>query len=279
MRITEFTHPRQAQAFVDYMATQGVILRLQKAPHAVVLWLDDPSQQKKVATALDDFLRDPLHPRYLAASWQSGTTQSGLHYERSASLMTRLQARAGGLTLSVMMACVLVFAWQQIAGDREVMLWLAWPADPSQYMQLWRWVSHALLHFSLLHILFNLLWWWYLGGRVEKRLGTGKLAVITLISALLSGWVQAKFSGIWFGGLSGVVYALIGYCWLRGEREPDSGIFPERGLMAFAIVWLVIGYFDMPGLPVANGAHVAGLLTGLAMAFVDSYARANRRKL
>ena len=42
--------------------------------------------------------------------------------------------------------------------------------------------SHALLHFSLLHILFNLMWFWYLGGAVEKRLGSGKLLVIALIS-------------------------------------------------------------------------------------------------
>ncbi len=51
------------------------------------------------------------------------------------------------------------------------------------------------MHFSLMHILFNLLWRWYLGGAVEKRLGSGKLIVITLISALLSGNVQKKFSG------------------------------------------------------------------------------------
>ena len=76
---------------------------------------------------------------------------------------------------------------------------------------VWRYFTHALMHFSVMHILFNLLWWWYLGGAVEKRLGSGKLIVITLISALLSGYVQHKFSGPWFGGLSGVVYALMGY--------------------------------------------------------------------
>ncbi len=35
-----------------------------------------------------------------------------------------------------------------------------------------------------MRILFNLLWWWYLGGAVEKRIGSGKLVVITVISAL-----------------------------------------------------------------------------------------------
>jgi len=94
--------------------------------------------------------------------------------------------------------------------------------------------------------------------------------VITLISALLSGWMQAKFSGVWFGGLSGVVYALMGYAWLRGERDPESGIYLERGLMGFAILWLVIGYFGVFGLAIANAAHVTGLLVGLAMALVDT---------
>jgi GlpG protein len=62
-----------------------------------------------------------------------------------------------------------------------------------------------------------------------KRIGSGKLVVITVISALLSGFVQHKFSGPWFGGLSGVVYALMGYVWLRGERDPQSGIYLQRG--------------------------------------------------
>ncbi|VED45788.1 Rhomboid protease glpG [Raoultella terrigena] len=48
------------------------------------------------------------------------------------------------------------------------MLLLAWPYDPSLKFEVWRYFSHALMHFSLMHILFNLLWWWYLGGAVEK---------------------------------------------------------------------------------------------------------------
>ncbi|QUG73990.1 rhomboid family intramembrane serine protease GlpG [Erwinia sp. E602] len=267
MRITHFTHLRLAQAFVDYMATRGITLRIEHDGD-YQLWLDDESQVGVVENELNQFIRDPNHPRYQAASWQSGTTDSGIRYQHTP-LLAGMRERAGPLTLGVAAACVLVFILMQLFGDGTVMDLLSWP-QPDQRLELWRWFSHALLHFSLLHILFNLLWWWYLGGMVEKRLGSGKLFVIMLISALLSGWMQAKFSGVLFGGLSGVVYALMGYTWLRGERDPHSGVFLQRGMMAFAVLWLLVGWFGWFGLSIANAAHVTGLLVGVAMAFVDT---------
>ena len=268
LMITSFTNPRVAQAFVDYMATQGVILTIQQHTQTDV-WLADASQAGRVNEELARFLENPGDPRYLAASWQSGQTGSGLHYSRFPFLAT-LRERVGPFTLLLMAACIIVFIIMNVVGDQSVMIALAWPYDPSLEFDVWRYFSHALMHFSVMHILFNLLWWWYLGGAVEKRLGSGKLIVITIISALLSGYVQHKFSGPWFGGLSGVVYALMGYVWLRGERDPQSGIYLQRGLITFALIWLIAGWFDLFGMSIANGAHVAGLAVGLAMAFADT---------
>ena len=268
LMITSFTNPRVAQAFVDYMATQGIILTIQQHTQTDV-WLADESQAARVNAELARFLENPGDPRYLAASWQSGHTDTGLHYQRFP-FMAAIRERAGPFTLLLMAACILVFIIMNVVGDQSVMIALAWPYDPSLQFDVWRYFTHALMHFSVLHILFNLLWWWYLGGLVEKRLGSGKLIVITIISALLSGYVQHKFSGPWFGGLSGVVYALMGYVWLRGERDPESGIYLQRGLITFAVVWLIAGWFDLFGMSIANGAHVAGLAVGLAMAFADT---------
>ena len=268
LMITSFSNPRIAQAFVDYMATQGVVLTIQQHTQWDI-WLADESQATRVQTELARFMENPADPRYLAASWQSGQTNSGLHYRRFPFLAT-LRENAGPFTLGILVITILVFLLMSIIGDQPVMIWLAWPYDPSLKFDVWRYFTHALMHFSVLHILFNLLWWWYLGGTVEKRLGSGKLVVITVISALLSGFVQYHFSGPWFGGLSGVVYALMGYAWLRGERDPQSGVFLPRGLIGFALIWLIAGWFDLFGMSIANGAHVAGLLVGLAMAFVDS---------
>lgn len=273
IRIISLSNPRFAQAFVDYMATQGVTLTVKTEQQEVQIWLEDESRMAEVEPQLNLFLEDPLHPRYQAASWQTGNTKSNaninLNYAHE-SYLSRIRSQAGPLTLAVMILCIAVYFLQQIYGDRYIMGWLAWPVDSSQFMDIWRWFSPALLHFSLLHILFNLVWWWYLGGPLEKKLGSGKLFTIAVISALISGWGQSLFSGNNFGGLSGVVYALMGYVWLTGELKPERGISLPRGLMVFSIAWLALGYFGLIGTAIANAAHIFGLILGLIMAFCDT---------
>lgn len=275
IRVTEFANPRMAQAFVDYMATKGIQLHIEQHENYQLL-ANDEQHLPEIEKELTQFLRNPADPRYLAASWQSGHTQHGIRYANGG-VWNNVRQRTGPLTWTLMVLCILTFVVMQIKSEQWVLYWLSWPASSDQYFQVWRWFSHALMHFSILHIVFNLMWWWYLGGAIEKKLGSGKLFVITLISALLSGWMQAKFSGIEFGGLSGVVYALMGYSWLRGESDPASGIYLERGMIVFALIWLVAGYYGLFGMALANMAHFVGLVVGLAMAFTDSRAALKNR--
>ena len=269
IRVIVISNLRLAQAFVDYMATCQVTLTINHNSQHTEIWLNDDEQLPHVQHELEQFLREPLHSRYQAASWQAGKFHSELHYQRFPYLRTIL-SQAGSLTLSVMILCIAIYLWMQIVGYSAVMLWLAWPQDSNQYWQLWRWVSHAFLHFSLLHILFNLMWWWYLGGQIERQLGTSKLIVLAIVSAVFSGWAQSLISGVNFGGLSGVVYALMGYAWLATERTPERGIILPRGLMVFSVLWLAAGYFDFLGLSIANAAHISGLVIGLLMGFWDT---------
>lgn len=96
LMITSFANPRVAQAFVDYMATQGIILTIQQHTQSDI-WLADESQAGRVQAELARFLENPADPRYLAASWQSGHTNSGLHYQRFPFLAT-LRQNAGPFT-------------------------------------------------------------------------------------------------------------------------------------------------------------------------------------
>lgn len=74
LMITSFANPRVAQAFVDYMATQGVILTIQQHNQSDI-WLADESQAERVRVELARFIENPGDPRYLAASWQSADEQ------------------------------------------------------------------------------------------------------------------------------------------------------------------------------------------------------------
>ncbi len=270
IRVTTLSNPRLAQAFIDYMKTQGVTIEMQLQGRIAELWLINDEELTRVEAALEIFLLDPMHPRYQAASWHSGSAAKGHFRYQPTSWLPALRSQAGPLTVGVLVSCVLVFILMNILGDDEVMYWLAYPADPSRYLQVWRWVTHILLHFSLLHLLFNVVWWWYLASAVEKYRGIVPLAILTLLAAIVSGVVQSHFSGALFGGLSGVVYALMGYVWWYGEKNPDSPLMMPRGVIVFALLWLIAGYFDILGIAVANAAHVAGLVIGLLMAFWDT---------
>lgn len=265
-RLITLSNLRVARAFVDYMATQGVQIELRRPGNEVELWLADDSQLEMVQRELDSFILNPFDEKYAAASWQTGSMSAGIGY-RSESYWQAIRDKAGPLTLGVMAVCLLMYGVKILVGNETLISLFGFAANSGQYIDLWRWVTPAFLHFSVLHITFNLLWWWYLGGAIERNLGLFKLLEISLLSAVISNYAQFIVSDNYFGGLSGVVYALMGYCWLYGERRPDSGIKFERSIMVFALVWLILGYFDIFGMPIGNAAHLSGLIVGLILAW------------
>ena len=277
IHIITLSNPQLADMFVNYMATKGVRIHAKTENQQVSLWLENEQQLNQVESELKTFLREPFHPRYQAASWQTGTPQrTGLQYRPAFSIKSMVQ-QSGPLTVLTIILCVLVFIWQQIVGDYNVMLHLAWPYDASLDFELWRYITPAFVHFSLMHIAFNLAMWWYLASQTEKQLGTGKLFVIMLISALFSNWAQSLFAESNFGGLSGVVYALISYVGLTGLRAPEKGIGVPSGLIAFSILWIIAGYMGVLGDSIGNAAHFAGFLIGLLMALWDNRHQLSRQ--
>jgi GlpG protein len=179
---------------------------------------------------------------------------------------------AGPLTLITFFICVAVFAGMNLGFADAIYTQLSFfgAVPQSDISQIWRLFTPSLMHFSAMHIIFNLLWWWYLGGKIENKIGTRPLLFLLLVAGTLPSIVQFYLSGPHFGGLSGVVYAVVGYTWLMGIRQPHCGIQLPQAYMGFMMVWLVLGFTDLLGMPIANGAHIGGLLVGLAQALFDS---------
>lgn len=153
--------------------------------------------------------------------------------------------------------------------------------------QWWRLVTPILLHFSLMHLVFNLLWTWELGRRVEVIQGKMRLLWMVLFIGVVSNVAQFMMTGPLFGGLSGVIFGLMGYTWLWDRVTPDDGHSQRFGmppaLMTFMMVWLVVGVsglLEKLGFgAIANTAHLVGLLSGLLCVLPAKllYRRSQRR--
>ncbi len=265
---------RMAQALVDYLATLGIPCELTQSELGVSVWLADERRLAQAQQEVKRFLSEPNHPRYMEASWQSGHADARIDYSKGMTdPVTDFLHQAGPLTLVVIIACLAIYALDAIG--LPIFDELAFHPTLAQFTdwQAWRYVTPAFIHFSVLHLVFNLLWWWYLGGQIEQRLGSGKLFILLIVGAALPNIAEFFVSGPRFGGLSGVVYALLGYSWLRTRLQPDCGLAMPPALMGFMLVWLVLGFLDMLGTPTANMALLVGLLVGLAQGWLDRHHR------
>ncbi|WP_027857117.1 rhomboid family intramembrane serine protease [Marinobacterium jannaschii] len=133
--------------------------------------------------------------------------------------------------------------------------------------EIWRLLTPMFLHFSLPHLLFNLLWVWVVGSRIERSQGVWALLGLVTTSALLANVAQYLVSGPLFGGMSGVVFGLLGYAWLWDRKYPANPVGLPPALMGFMLFWLALGYtgaLEAMGFgSIANTAHLAGLVAGL----------------
>ncbi|TKJ67431.1 rhomboid family intramembrane serine protease [Pseudomonas sp. CFBP13508] len=155
-------------------------------------------------------------------------------------------------------------------------------ADSLAAGQWWRLVTPMLIHFGILHLAMNGMWYWELGRRIESRQGSINLIGLTLLFSLVSNYAQFVWSGpSLFGGLSGVLYGLLGHCWIFQLLAPNPAYRLPRGVLVMMLVWLVVcmsGLISLIGFgQIANAAHLSGLLIGCFTGLLGGLY--NRRKL
>lgn len=152
----------------------------------------------------------------------------------------------------------------RIQGDY---LYFSYLAEMLETGQWWRLITPMLIHFGVLHLTMNALWYWILGRRIEAHQGAWMLLGLTLAFSLASNLAQYFYSGpSLFGGLSGVLYGLLGHCWLFQRLAPNADYRLPPGVVALLLGWLLIcmtGIFELLQFAaIANAAHVGGLLAG-----------------
>jgi GlpG protein len=141
--------------------------------------------------------------------------------------------------------------------------------------EVWRIFTPALLHFDILHIFFNLLWFILLANQIEYRLGWFRYCVLILLTGIVSNTAQYLMSGPFFLGLSGIVVGMAAFIWARQQLAPWEGYLLNRitliflGIFVLGMFALQIVFFFLQltgklqiSIGIANTAHVAGGIVG-----------------
>lgn len=278
--------------FGDYLLSIGVKSRAVESRQGWAVWVLDEDQLGKASEALRDFLEDPAAPRFTDATKAADTLRrveeiKDREYRKNLRKVAPpgvgWNLRRRPLTALLMGTCIAIYLGGELNRSAEFHAWdtlgffpfealrdranLNGGLDAIRRGELWRLITPMLLHVNLIHLIFNMWATTIESTAIEYTRGTMKLFVLVLVSAVVSNVGQylyeVNFEGLLtpWGGFSGVLYALFGYLWMKSRFEPSHGMMIPPGAVRTMLLWLLLGFTGI--MPMANGAHVAGLVVGM----------------
>jgi GlpG protein len=276
-----------ARTFGNYLYTVGIENQVEfHKGDGWAVWVMEEDKLQRAEELLRAYLQNPAHAQYttLAREAEGKRAQEDKAqeaYEKRVRtrrhLFRPLTAYGfGPVTFVLIAASVLVFFLSGFSEHPEqvsrlfISLFKKSENLPEvRSGQFWRLFTPMFIHFGVVHILFNMLWLRDLGSMIEARQNSLVFIALVLVIAALSNLAQYYANGPFFGGMSGVVYGLFGYVWIRGRLDPASGLFVNPTTVSMMLIWLVLCFMDI--IPhVANYAHFAGLAVGAAWGYLSS---------
>lgn len=254
-------------------AGQSIEHRFDRQDHSIGVWIakaSDAEQAIEILEYLDRSSASDSNTNPVVS--QSATLAPGLanfFRELPVVAVCILLSMVGALLVRFRFDLVHYFTFQDfvLVGEHVGFYPLGYAYESGQY---WRVLTPAFLHFGIFHLAFNCLWVWELGRRVERLAGSRHLLALVLLTGTASNLAQYTWGGpSLFGGMSGVVYGLVGYVWIRHRMAPHPILAVPPGIIVFMFAWLFIGMTGLIDLlmsgSIANAAHVGGLVAGIAL--------------
>lgn len=190
------------------------------------------------------------------------------------------------LTINV----VLYVLWVVLLAHIEVTSWFVWrhvalnAALPGILFEPWQLVTYNFLHlgtgfWGLIHILFNMLWLYWIGYEYEQMHGPHDITALYLITGVGGGLVTVflhalfpgvpVFGGVVYGASASVLGVMTGVA-IRYPYKKIALIFIGTIRLIYVVVaFLVLDLLFLAGSNTAVGAHLGGALFGFLFVRVE----------
>ena len=295
-----------AHQFADFLVTCSIEAHAELEGEQWAIWVRDEDHVAQAAEKFREFQQDPNAEQFRGVSEAAEAMRMEEFRRREQArsnvvdMRTKWRGTAGAvsgpkpLTITLIVISVIVFfvgggmdvsrgvsvTYQQLNSievDVRGIPIKGGPLASIQKGEIWRLITPIFMHFGATHIIFNCLATWTFARQVETTWSTVRLGVLVIGIALIAHQCQILFTpnlgghiGLG-GGLSGVVFGLFGYLWMKSRYDRRSAVY-----MSDMTVVMMIGFLFLCMTPlmsfmnVANVAHVTGLLAGMAFAFVPT---------
>jgi GlpG protein len=294
-QIGTISDERMARRFEDYLLTKGIAASLEPSPEGWKVWVRHEDHLNAARDEFAAFTASPDAPAFteserkaqeLRVAEQARTKQANKNVVDVAQRWRGGMTSRAPVTTLLTAVSIAVFLFPTFNKQAPVTEWLSivpyeiklpnivWV--PSQAAALWqrepwRLVTPIFLHFNIIHILFNMMMLLQLGRVIESLRGSWRFALLVLVIAIPSNLAQYVWSSPNFGGMSGVVYGLFGYMWMKSRYDAASGFYVSQNTVVSMIAWFI---FCLIGpIPIANYCHGVGLAMGMLIGILESAAR------
>jgi GlpG protein len=289
--IGHLKNERAARLFGDFLHAQHIQNQVDAEGDSWAVWVHVDDDMEPARQWLERFEREPESPEFVGKAREGARMRLNEAAEQKAyagkvknraQLFSQRNTFLPPLTISIMILSVLVFARTKL-GESPVQVLGLFISTTDRLTevsqgQIWRLVTPVFIHFSIWHLVVNLFWILDLGSAMERTLGIWRMLLLFLVLAVFSNLFQFYVNvppvfvrGPAFGGLSGVVFGLIGYTWIRGRLDPGYGLALSSSTVILSIIWffwcIVSSHSGFVG-AFANGAHTGGLLLGMLLGWI-----------
>jgi len=298
--IGQLPNESSASTFSDYLYVQGIANEVEAEKDGWAVWIHSEDEWPRAKEMLAAFLGNPADPKYRQEAGRARELRSAAEakvqeiesrvFDRTKVFRASMPYGVGPLTAVLIGLCLTVQLLRVGGYEEQILreLFMTEILEASGYYkfssvlleirqgEFWRLFTPVLVHGGWVHLLLNMMWLLDLGSMIEGRQGTGRLGLLVVVVGVLSNLGQFYVKGPFFCGMSGVVYGLMGYVWIKGKFDLSSGLFLHPHTVVMMLGWFFLCLFGaIPG--IANGAHAVGLVLGVAWGYLSSLPAMRRR--